>query len=277
MRRATQGDLAEMEGFLRADLHRSMFPLANLADHGLDGEAPRSVHAWLRHGEAGVTDVLSITREGMVMPQCPTGGWEQAARALSRRTLIGFAGPAVQVHPLREALGLEGAPVLLDADEPQYLMDLAGLEVPEGPGTLVPLAEAPRGTVIDWLEAYRVEALGAAPDSARAEAEKVYDVFAAQGSHVVLMEGATPLALTGFNARLPEIVQIGGVYTPPELRGRHHARRAVALHLAEARERGVMQATLFASGPAACRSYESLGFRRTGEWTLCLYTEPQHV
>lgn len=277
MRRATQGDLAEMEEFLRADLHRSMFPLANLADHGLDGDAPRSVHAWLRHGEAGLTDVLSITRDGMVMPQCPTGGWEQAARALNRRTLIGFAGPAGQVHPLRAALGLEGAPVLLDEDEPQYLLDLSGLVVPEGPGALVPMEKAPRGTVMDWLEAYRMDALGTAPEKARHEAEQVYELFAGQDSHVVLMEGETPLAMTGFNARLPEIVQIGGVYTPPDLRGRHHARRAVALHLAEARERGVGQATLFASGPAACRSYESLGFRRTGDWTLCLFAEPQHV
>jgi predicted GNAT family acetyltransferase len=66
--------------------------------------------------------------------------------------------------------------------------------------------------------------------------------------------------MTGFNAQTADIVQIGGVYTPPPLRSRGHARRAVALHLAEARDRGVRAPRSLRSGAAAARAYEAIGF-----------------
>lgn len=37
-----------------------------------------------------------------------------------------------------------------------------------------------------------------------------------------------PVSLSAFNASLPDIVQLVGIYTPPELRGRGYAQRAVA-------------------------------------------------
>ncbi len=85
------------------------------------------------------------------------------------------------------------------------------------------------------------------------------------------MDGDTPLAMTGFNARLPDIVQVGGVYTPPDLRGRGHARRAVALHLAAARDAGIRRATLFSGSDMASRAYRSIGFRQIGDWTLLIF------
>jgi predicted GNAT family acetyltransferase len=87
------------------------------------------------------------------------------------------------------------------------------------------------------------------------------------------MEGDVPLAMTSLHADLPRIMQVGGVYTPPDLRNKGHARRAVGLHLAQARAAGVGQATLFAAGPAAVRAYQALGFRRVGLWTLCLFAK----
>jgi predicted GNAT family acetyltransferase len=80
--------------------------------------------------------------------------------------------------------------------------------------------------------------------------------------------------MTGFNAALPDIVQIGSVYTPPEFRGQGHARRALALHLAQARDQGVTTAILFASGPAAVRAYQSIGFRQIGEYAQVAFAKP---
>ena len=80
--------------------------------------------------------------------------------------------------------------------------------------------------------------------------------------------------MTALNARLPDMVQIGGVYTPPEQRGRGHARTAVALHLAALRAAGVDTAILFASGPAACRAYEAIGFERIGTYALSFLSAP---
>ena len=93
----------------------------------------------------------------------------------------------------------------------------------------------------------------------------------AADSHRFLVVDGEPVALTGFNARLPDIVQVGGVYMPPEARGRGLARRAVALHLTQARAAGAGRATLFASGAAAVACYAALGFERIGSFTLVLF------
>jgi predicted GNAT family acetyltransferase len=85
------------------------------------------------------------------------------------------------------------------------------------------------------------------------------------------------VAGTGFNARLPGIVQVGGVWVPPPLRRQGLARGAVALHLLEARTEGVGRAILFSASDHAARAYRSLGFREIGRFTLLLFREPQEV
>lgn len=75
-----------------------------------------------------------------------------------------------------------------------------------------------------------------------------------------------PVSLSAINASLPDVVQLGGIYTPPALRGRGHARAAVAASLLAARERGASRAVLFTKNPSAVRTYEALGFRRIGDY-----------
>ncbi len=77
-----------------------------------------------------------------------------------------------------------------------------------------------------------------------------------------------PVATTGFNAALPEVVQIGAVYVPPAHRGHGHAARAVALHLAQARKAGTRRAVLFSASAVAGRAYLRIGFRATGRMTI---------
>ena len=67
------------------------------------------------------------------------------------------------------------------------------------------------------------------------------------------------------------------VYTPPALRGRGHAKAAVALHLAEARDAGVGRAVLFAASEAAARAYLGIGFQPSLEFALVLLTDPATV
>ena len=57
------------------------------------------------------------------------------------------------------------------------------------------------------------------------------------------VEGGAPVSLSAINASLPDIVQLGGIYTPPDLRGRGYAKAAVAANAlpfleAEAKARG---------------------------------------
>jgi len=95
-------------------------------------------------------------------------------------------------------------------------------------------------------------------------------VWQAQSAQWVLeVEGAL-VAYTGFNARLPDMVQVGGVYTPPELRGRGYARCVVAGALQSALSTGASRAVLFtpeSNLPARC-AYESVGFEVVGDYGL---------
>jgi predicted GNAT family acetyltransferase len=72
---------------------------------------------------------------------------------------------------------------------------------------------------------------------------------------------------------LPDIVQLGGIYTPPRLRGRGYARAAVAASLLEARRRGAERAVLFTATPNAERCYAAVGFRRVGDYALVLFAD----
>ena len=267
---STEAD--EIAAFLAAHEATSMFLLGNLLRYGMRGGHPYAIGAWtLRDGQGAITDVAAQTRRGFLNPQCPTAPWPALRRALAGQRLAGVVGPASQVRPLVAALGLAGAPTRVDKDEPFLQLDLSDLTVPEGPGRLVPIAQAPRAALLDWIAAYEVETLGQPAAMSAMTAQTVLDRYVQSRSHVVLMDGAVSLAMTGFNAVTGRTVQIGGVYTPPARRGQGHARRALALHLAEARASGVRTSVLSASGEPALCAYRALGYREIDRWALVFF------
>jgi len=272
--RVTPDWAEELSGFLRQHLDNAMFPLSNIRRFGIDGVEPYAMRFWVATDSSRITDAIGLANSGALMPVCPNGDWA-AVRAVVRgeavRVLI---GPTPQVRPMMAALGLADAPMTLNDDDPHFALDLRQLRLPDGPGRIVPLAEAPKDILRDWLFQYEVEALNATPDVAAKDAAFSYEHYCKDQSHVVLMEGDVPLAMTGFNARLPEAVQIGGVFTPPALRRRGYARRAVALHLDAARRHGVARASLFAGSQTAARAYIAIGFERIGDWSLCILKKP---
>lgn len=270
MIRASASDLPAITAFLRQRSERAMFPLSNLARFGLDGEADHAPSMWFSARGGHVTDVLSVGRRGSVMPVMPNADWAAAADILRGRQISAVIGPKEEVRPLIRALGVEDAPTMLDHDEPHFALDLGDLVIPDGRGQLAPLAAADPAQMIAWRAAYEIEALGMAADRAQVAAERDYRSYIAAKSHRALIDGGEALATTGFNASIPEMVQVGGVFTPPELRGQGHARRAVALHLDEARRAGVQRAVLFSASDAAARAYRAIGFRQIGDWTLFL-------
>lgn len=274
MERVTQVDLPEVTEFLRGNVDCAMFPLSNLAEFGLDGDHAYAPQMWMNRNGGEVTGVLCVTRNRTVLPVCPA---EAAADVLRGSRVFRIMGPAELCRPLISALGLDGAGALVDREDPHYALGLSDLRVPEGPGQLRSLGDADRDEMIDWSTAYHAEVLGSPLGAAAKDGRRAYDSMLARDSHRVLMDDGRPLAMTGFNAALPDIVQIGGVYTPPGLRGQGHARRALALHLAEARARGVQRSILFAANPSAQRAYEAIGFRRIGDMTLFLLKEPVDV
>lgn len=273
MKLAHASDADRIFAILQSAPHLAMFPLSYLAKDGFAGSEARKISFWLKEGD--VPEVLAVTNVGIAMPFLPGGSLPGAKAALSGLPLSGMIGPHDQVRGLLHLMGLDDAPAILDVDEPHFLLSLDKLIIPEGSGTLVPLDQAPKSTVLDWMEAYQLEALNTPNAVARERAETGYANGLEQDNRRVLMSGDVPLAMTAFNAQLPDIVQIGGVYTPPELRGQGYGRRIVALHLAEARERGVTQATLSAANESAARAYKGIGFQQVGRWSFVLFDGPQ--
>ncbi len=268
-------DREALVDFMFAHAPIMMFPLTNLTRYGLGGDSPRAISAWVMKDEGAIADVLTISREGMVFPCCPNGPWDAAAAVLKGCTIKGFIGEGPQVAALRRLIGLT-KPAELDATEPAFLLNISKLQLPDTNGfTLRHLSAAPYTLMVKWRADYEVETLLVPEPAATKRAEQQIRNFMATDSHRVLFKGDTPVGMTGFNATLPEIVQVGGVYTPPALRGRGYARVALALHLTEVAIDGVTEAVLSAANEAAARVYQSLGFERTGEFALVVYETPQ--
>lgn len=278
-RLAQNSDLPRIDAFLSQNIQTSMFPLANLREYGLRGSDQRALNVWVSGDEPRA--VFAITNEGMVLPQCPECSDEElmdAIELIRGRPLFGIAAEATQARRIMQLAGWEARPATLNSDEPGFSLELNNLHSPNLTGAeLVSLAVVDRSVTEGWREAYLIEAMDFDPARARKQAGKDIQAYVERGSHRVLLLDGNPVGMTGFNARLPDVVQIGGVYTPPELRGRGYARLAVALHLVEARDAGVSRAVLFAASDAAARAYISIGFQPAGQYSLILFTNPEDV
>ncbi|MFM7335930.1 MAG: N-acetyltransferase, partial [Tabrizicola sp.] len=207
---------AALEAILTARIDQAMFPLSNLRAHGLgqSGFPSDHLHA-TRYWIIDRTSVVALTRGGMLLsllaPGCDLAGLPVA---LNGQTVHGAAGPAASTRPVLGALGLSATPARLDEDEPGFALDLSTLRLSQPDATLIPASAASRDLLIAWRAAATVETQGMPPDQAHDHAAQDVDGWLANDSHRVLLHDGQPVALTGFNARLPEIVQVGGVYTP---------------------------------------------------------------
>lgn len=280
IREAGPQDRAAVEAILLRHADAAMFPLANLRNHGLGQGDFGTAHAhatrfWMRESDG----VLALSRSGMLMPLLPdpfdAAGFRPCLAGLA---ITGAVGPSRQLRPLLAGLGFSGGETLVDRDEPGFALDLSALRVPLADGAqLIPASASHRALLVNWRADYHETVLGTPEAQRQHRAGAEVDSWIAQGSHRLLLRDGAPVALTGFNAALPEIVQIGGVYAPPALRGCGHARLAVALHLAEARLQGVARAVLFAATEAAAKAYLAIGFQPATTFALILFAKPRQV
>ena len=273
-RAATGGMRDAIAAFLRLYLDQAMFPLSNLTHHGMGREGRYQMRFWLREGGGRIVAALGLSAMGMVLPVLPgqgEGDLRPLRDMLAGEAVEGIIGPIDWAAPLQSALGLTRAPVDHRADEPGFALDLARLILPADPSlALAPLTDAHRPLALDWRARYREEVMGTPPARSRAIAAGDIDTYIARDSHRLLLCDGTPVAMTGFNAELPEAVRVGRVFAPTKMRGRCYSRAAVALHLDEARRTGMPRAVLFAASDAAARAYIVIGFRPAGRMAMTL-------
>lgn len=273
------GDEAALEAFLRQHADSSMFLRSNARAGGLEYEG-KPLQADYLAAFAGdrIVAVAAHCWNGMVLVQAPeqAGTLARAAVTHSGRTITGISGPADQVVAARTALGLDERPGPKFGREELFALELAELVVPaplaDGRWTCRPPRDDELELVIGWRVRFMIEALHRAPGGGlRDEAAATMGLVHERRSHWLLFDAGRPVAYSAFNAALPDIVQIGGVWTPPGLRSRGYGRAVVAGSLLDVRARGVARAVLFAEREDAKRAYQGLGFTVVGEYALVLF------
>jgi len=205
-----------------------------------------------------------------------------AAVAASGRSIAGLLGPWAQVKEARVALGLAEAPTSMDSPDELFALPLHQLRVPALLARADVRCRQPRADELEqvsqWRHDYSVELMGRSGNEALLAASRTEIArWQEEGRNFVLEVAGAVVSYSAYNASTPRCVQIGGVFTPPALRGRGFARAVVAGSLLAARTRGVERSILFTGvdNRAAQSAYRALGYERVGDYGLVLFAEPQ--
>ncbi|HVJ52503.1 MAG TPA: GNAT family N-acetyltransferase [Aliidongia sp.] len=277
IRRLGPGDEEAVERFLARHAESSLFLRSNLARSGLeDGETAYRGHwaAGRRHGE--IIGLASHFWNGNLLLQAPEATVEIAAAALREgRNLAGLIGPWAQCTAVRAALAPDRA-LRADLRDMLFALDLAALRLPAALNGSACRRAGPADLdrLLDWTAAYGIEALDEADDDRTRAANRTnVGLMIAEGRQFILERDGTPIASCTFNAAIPDMVQVGAVWTPPPLRCRGHARRVVAGALQIARAEGARSAILFTGDDniPAQRAYRALGFEEIGDYGLIFF------
>jgi RimJ/RimL family protein N-acetyltransferase len=283
LRLLVPGDEAGLFELLSPYADTSMFFFSNVERAGLvdRGEPFQGTYVASFDESGTMTAVAAHSWNGNVMVQGDQGLEDAAVRAvsLSGRAVRGFVGAWALVSRARAALGLQHTPAAHDGRELLFSLALGELVLPSLLSRPHVVLRPPTPAEVDarlagWRAEYQVECLGAArtPELTESALQQMRLWHDTGALWVLLVDGAIS-AMTGFNAEGRGIVQVGGVFTPPELRGRGYARAAVAASLQLARNRGLTRSVLFTSesNHAAQRAYTSLGYAVTGDYGLVLF------
>ncbi|MBN2759380.1 MAG: GNAT family N-acetyltransferase [Rhodobacteraceae bacterium] len=273
IRKAGPKDQEALGAFLEDHIESSMFLLGNLDAYGTQNtDHPHGTTFFLQETGDGIIGVFGATNGGLLMCQIPRLTALEAqtyTHLLKGYTLRGMTGASEQVALILKALPLGAAVWQINHDEPLYTLELAALTPPDA--TLRAPDQTDRDLLARWFDAYMTETrTHPGGDAAQHRAASAITSDRVR----LLVEDGQITAMTGLNSAARGVVQIGGVYVPPELRGQGRAGRVVAGHLAELRERGAHRAILFANSAHAARAYERIGFERIGSYRVALLQDP---
>ena len=285
-RRLVPGDEAALEAFLAGTPETTLFLRSNLARAGLvdDGRPFSGVYVGAFDESGALAGVAAhYWNDNIVVAPGPHAECVgQRAVELSARRVGGILGPHAEVVRVRTALGLDAASPRSSSKEILYALALDQLVVPNALacGELVVRFPQPNemDALLEWRMEYSAETarMPNTPET-RADQRRYLDTYQGQQHHFVVTRASDGerVAYSAFNATVADLVQIGGVWTPRELRGRGYARCAVAGSLQHARNRGVKKAILFTDekNVAAQRSYAAIGFRPIGDYALVFFAK----
>jgi GNAT superfamily N-acetyltransferase len=278
IRPAREEDVAAIQAYLTSRGDTCMFMRSNLAAAGLRWEgAPLQGQYLIARRDDAVVGVVAHYWNGMLLVQADECVEElsRAAIAHTKRHVQGFTGAVEQVRAARAALGFADRPTHIDHDEVLMALGLDGLAIPppltRGEVTVRRVLATDRDTVVPWRTAYLIETNSETEANAGPTAATWFENTIGRDPPWIALRGDEAVAICAFNARVSDTVQVGGVYTPPALRNRGHARAVVAGALLDARDRGVSRAILFTPRPDAVAAYRAIGFEPIGRFAVVLF------
>jgi RimJ/RimL family protein N-acetyltransferase len=277
------GDEPRLFAFLERYVDTSLFLFSNVERAGLLDRGQPLQATYVAAGDAAgnITAVSGHAWNGNVFLQGDIGLEAAARRAveLSGREVRGLIGPWPLVLRARAALGLDQTTTTHDGQELLFALSLDALRLPSllrQPEFVVraPSEAETTRVLAGWRVDYMVETLGA-KRSRELETAALENMQGVRNGGLLwgLARGDELVAMTTFNAAARGIVQVGGVFTPPDLRSRGYARAAVAGSLQRAKESGAFRSILFTAehNQAARRCYTSLGYEVIGDFGLVLF------
>jgi ribosomal protein S18 acetylase RimI-like enzyme len=281
IRRLGPSDESAVQAFLAQRLQSSFILVANLTADGFfyEGKPYQGIYVGAFDGDTLAGVAAHYWNDNLIF-QAPRYAGELAAGALraSRRPCAGLIGPWAQIDAARIALGFSERPTRYNSKEILYGVELARLQIPEGivSGRVQCRRARPEDLPVltEFSVAETTENFGD-PDmpELRAKLQSGLERDIAESILFVIDVDGSVVAKSSFHGIANGAVQIGGVYTPPEHRGRGYARSVVAGSLVMARDAGESKAFLFTAetNAAAQRAYEALGFRPIGDYGIILF------
>ncbi|HEX7602152.1 MAG TPA: GNAT family N-acetyltransferase [Polyangiaceae bacterium] len=286
VRSLERGDEPALARFLSAHADAAMFLRSNLRAAGLVDEGKPLQGTWV--GAFDGRRIVAVAVHGwngiiLVQAESDAHGVELGRAALAAvdatrergRATTGIIGPFAHVGMTRTALGLDARKASLEDKEYLYALDLVKLVLPRGAVGVRPTRDEDLELCAAWRVDYGQEAMSMSLEESRARARADVERTHGRGDSFLLEDAdGTPVSYSAFNARLPDAVQIGGVWTPKELRGKGYARSVVAGSLVLARALGVTRATHFTGrwNTPAQKAYEALGFERIGDYGIVYFS-----
>jgi len=274
--------------FLRGRVQSSMFLLGNIEKQGLEytGEMFSGDYWAAISDTSQILGILAYFWNDIVCVQEPD---RQALDKLIlyfqetvHEPVAGLVGDGDQIAQVLNTIQIPDHLFDISRREALYQLQLESLKEPIPHAgqilKMVPTSQVEAQLLFDWLKAYEFEALGKQGSTTHDEhINRRVEMMQTSETSWVLLDNGSPVSLSCFNSPLPEIVQVGPVWTPPQLRGKGYARSLVAKTLQQARAKGVSQSVLFTDNTAAAKAYEAIGYQQTGSYHLALLKEPQSL
>lgn len=194
------------------------------------------------------------------------------------RPINQILGQDEQVISLIENLGLDDRYFSSNTQEELYRIDLVNLAPQINKiknYSLVSAAQTDETILLQWLRDYEIQTLNAENNQNLLNhvKKRVEQIKSQQFSYVLKVDD-NPVALCGSNSNLPDVIQIGPIWTPPEYRNNGYARLVLNEVLLKAKEHGIKRAVLFSDNPIAIKIYTAIGFKHFDYYRLAILKQP---